>query len=61
MKIKGNMIVLDHQEEIQITVPGQEGQTCVYIGQYEGMLHVVGGASIIERITGTGMKDVLQD
>jgi len=67
MKIRdknGNyhVIQLEHGDQVQLLVPASMERTCVNLEvSYDGMLRITGGASIIEEISGPGMKEKIKE
>jgi len=65
MKIEGygneRVIRMEHDDKIQLLVPASVERTCVHLGvTREGKLMIVGGSSIIDSISGPGMKDKIK-
>lgn len=54
---KFEIIVLNEGDNIQLTVPGEYGKTCIYITNSNGKIIITGGSGIIERIEGKGMEE----
>lgn len=55
------VIIVNENDDIRITVPGQEDRTCVYISLEDGKLVIGGGAGIIKRIEGESMLDRIRE
>lgn len=51
------VVVVKDGDLVYLTVPHAEGKTCVYVTNENGKIVLTGGASIIKRIEGEGMKE----
>ncbi|HTM68605.1 MAG TPA: hypothetical protein VL426_04855 [Candidatus Binatia bacterium] len=48
-------------DTVQLTTPREDQRTCVYLEAIRGRIHLVGGASLIERIEGEGLRRYVED
>jgi len=55
------VIVVNEGDDVRLTVPGQEGKTCVYVSLINGKLVLEGGVSIIGSIEGSGMIEKVRE
>lgn len=47
-------------DTVQLTTPEHDQRTCVYLEAIRGRIHLVGGADLIERIEGDGLRRYLE-
>jgi len=52
--------LLDDGDIVQLTTPAEDQRTCIYLEAIGGRLHIVGGASLIARIEGDGLRRIVE-
>ncbi|MFA5086885.1 MAG: hypothetical protein WC470_01115 [Candidatus Paceibacterota bacterium] len=57
-----HVIELEHEDQVQLIVPASMERVCIYLTVTpSGKLEIVGGASIIDTISGKGMKSKVKE
>jgi len=61
-KVRGQqVIVLEESDEVMLTTAQADGVSCVWLKAEGGMITFTGGADVIEKIEGVGVREKVRE